>query len=71
VFSRRQTCWGKSQKPRSLDRRVAGNQDSEADRQPFPWGMGESSGRNEMNVEVASKMRDPRAEPATVRVKAA
>jgi hypothetical protein len=24
-----------------------------------------------MNVEVASKMRDPRAEPATVRVKAA
>ena len=47
VFSRRQTCRGNSQKPRSLDRRVAGNQDSEADRQPFPWGMGESSGRNE------------------------
>ncbi len=47
VFSRRQTCRGKSQKPRSLDSRVAGNRDSEAYRQPSPWGMGESSGRNE------------------------
>src|ERR1700686_2454195 len=30
VFSRRQTCRGKSQAPRSSDSRVAGNQDSEA-----------------------------------------
>jgi len=30
LFSRRQTCRGKSQEPRSLDSRVAGNQDSEA-----------------------------------------
>ena len=39
VFSRRQTCRGKSQAPRSLDSRVAGNQDSEAYRR------GLSSGR--------------------------
>src|SRR5262249_36633872 len=38
VFSRRQTCRGKSQEPRSLDSRVAGNQDSEAYRQGLPWG---------------------------------
>jgi hypothetical protein len=39
VFSRRQTCRGKSQAPRSSDSRVAGNQDSEAYRR------GLSSGR--------------------------
>ena len=39
VFSRRQTCRGKSQAPRSSDGRVAGNQDSEAYRR------GLSSGR--------------------------
>src|SRR5450830_2154404 len=37
VFSRRQTCRGKSQAPRSLDGRVEGNQDSEAHRQGLPW----------------------------------
>src|ERR1035437_10109160 len=36
VFSRRQTCRGKSQTPRSLDGRVEGNQDSEAHRQGLP-----------------------------------
>src|ERR1700730_763246 len=39
VFSRRETCRGKSQAPRSSDSRVAGNQDSEAYRR------GLSSGR--------------------------
>ena len=41
------TCRGKSQTPRSLDSRVAGNQDSEAYRQGLPWGDHESPGRNE------------------------
>jgi hypothetical protein len=47
VFSRRQTCRGNSQEPRSWDSRVAGNQDSEAYRQGLPWGDHESPGRNE------------------------
>jgi hypothetical protein len=47
MFSRRQTCRGKSQAPRSLARRAAGNQDSEAYRQGLPWGDYESPGRNE------------------------
>src|SRR5215470_12885214 len=37
VFSRRQTCRGKSQAPRSLDSRVAGNQNPEAYRQGLSW----------------------------------
>jgi hypothetical protein len=45
-FSRGQTCRGNSQAPRSLDSRVAGNQDSEAYRQGLPWGDHESPGRN-------------------------
>src|SRR5712671_5437526 len=47
MFSRRQTCRGNSQEPRSLDSRVAGNQDSEAYRQGLPGGDYESPGRNE------------------------
>src|SRR5436190_23345627 len=47
MFSRRQTCRGNSQESRSLDSRVAGNQDSEAYRQGLPWGDHESPGRNE------------------------
>ena len=47
MFSRRQTCRGNSQEPRSLDSRVAGNQDSKAYRQGLPWGDHESPGRNE------------------------
>src|SRR5262252_8635943 len=38
VFSRRQACRGKSQAPRSLDSRVAGNQNPEAYRQGLPSG---------------------------------
>jgi hypothetical protein len=33
MFSRSQSCWGKSQKPRSLDGRLEGNRTSEAHRQ--------------------------------------
>ena len=47
MFSRRQTCRGNSQALRSLDSRVAGNQDSEAYRQGLPWGDHESPGRND------------------------
>ena len=47
MFSRRKACRGKSQKPRSLDSRLAGNQDSEAYRQRLPRGDDESPGRND------------------------
>src|SRR3974390_755529 len=47
MFSRKQPCRGNRQEPRSLDSRVAGNQDSEAYRQGLPWGDHESPGRNE------------------------
>ncbi len=47
MFSRGQSCRGKSQRPRSLDSRVAGNQDPEAYRQGLPWGDYESPGRND------------------------
>jgi hypothetical protein len=71
VFSRRQTCRGKSQRPRSLDSRVAGNQDSEAYRQAFPWGMRESSGRNKSERDVASKKGSSEGRASSRRVKAA
>src|SRR5271166_5054671 len=48
MFSRGKACRGKNQRLRSLDSRVAGNQDSEAYRQRLPWGGDESPGRNEM-----------------------
>ena len=66
VFSRRQTCRGKSQAPRSLDSRVASNQDSEAYRQGLPWGDYESPGRNNSERKCGLEKPDPRAEPATV-----
>src|SRR5271170_4173843 len=44
VFSRRQTCRGKSQAPRSSDSRVAGNQDSEAYRRGLPSGRLRATG---------------------------
>src|SRR5208337_1048926 len=51
MFSRRKACRGKSQEPRSLDSRVAGNQDSEAYRQHLPRGDDESPGRNDSERE--------------------
>ena len=51
MFSRRKACRGKSQKPRSLDSRVAGNQDFEAYRQRLPRGDDEPPGRNESKRE--------------------
>src|SRR5271169_4146476 len=64
VFSRDQTCRGKSQKPRSLDGRVEGNQDSEAHRQGLLMGDHESPGRNEsVNAKWPRNQMNPRAEP--------
>jgi hypothetical protein len=71
VFSRGQTCRGKSQTPRSLDGRVEGNQDSEAHRQGLPWGDHESPGRNESEREVASKTNEPESRARKRRAKAA
>src|SRR6516162_10469821 len=65
VFSRRQTCRGKSQEPRSSGGRVAGDQNPEAHRQGLPWGGYELPGRNNSERVVASKSVDPRAEPAS------
>jgi hypothetical protein len=50
VFSRRQTCQGKSQAPCSSDGRMAGAKGPEvlkAHRQGLPWGDYESPGRND------------------------
>jgi hypothetical protein len=71
VFSRRQTCRGKSQKPRNLDSRVAGNQHSEAYRQDFPWGSVSHRAVTKVNAEVASKVRRSEGRARTRRAKAA
>ena len=47
MFSRRKACRGKSLPARSLDSRVAGNQDSGAYRQRLPREDDESPGRND------------------------
>ena len=60
VFSRRQTCRGKSQQPRSLDSRVAGDQNPEACRQSLPWGDCESLGRNESERSGGPESAKPR-----------
>ncbi len=71
MFSRRQTCRGKSQKPRSMDSRVAGNQDSEAYRQGLPWGDHEPPGRNDSERDVASKKSGSEGRARFRRAKAA
>ena len=71
VFSRRQTCRGKSQKPRSLDSRVTGNQYTEAYRQDFPWGSASHRAVTKVNAEVASKMQKSEGRAPNRRAKAA
>ena len=71
VVSRRQTCRGKSQKPRSLDSRVAGNQYPEAYRQDFPWGSASHWAVTKVNAEVASKVIKPEGRARIRRAKAA
>ena len=66
MFSRDQSCRGKSQRPRSLDSRVAGNQDPEAYRQGLPWGDYEPSGRNDSERKCgleSEKIRRPSPQP--------
>ena len=66
MFSRSQSCRGKSQKPRSLDSRVAGNQDSEAYRQDLPWGDHEPPGRNDSERKCgleSEEIRRPNPQP--------
>ena len=62
---------GSKSEPRSLDSRVAGNQDSEAYRQGLPWGDYESPGRNNSERIVASKMSIPEGRAFNRRAKAA
>jgi len=71
MFSRRKACRGKSQGSRSLDSRVAGNQDPEAYRQRLPWGGDESPGRNDSERVVASKVSRSEGRARIRRVKAA
>ena len=64
--ARVQTCRGKNQEPRSLDSRVAGNQDPEAYRQDLPWGDYKSPGRNKSERGSGlekSKIRGPSLQP--------
>ena len=70
VFSRRQTCRGKSQKPRSSDSRVAGNQSREAYRQGL---LGETTSHRAVmtDVDVASKMTSSEGRARNGRGKAA
>jgi hypothetical protein len=69
VFSRRQTCRGKSQEPCSLDGRIAGNQNLEVLEPIDKVSLGEITSHRAVttvNANVASKGLDPRAEPASV-----
>ena len=62
---------GQKSEPRSLDSRVAGNQNSEAYRQRLPWGGDESRAVTTVNAKVASKMRSPEGRAPNRRAKAA
>jgi hypothetical protein len=70
VFSRRQTCQGKSQEPCSLDGGMAGVSKIPKVLKPIDKvSLGEIASRRavtKVNVDVASKGEDPRAEPASV-----
>ena len=66
MFSRSQFYRGNSQKPRSLDSRVAGDQDPEAYRQGLPWGDHEPLGRNDSERKCgleSEKIRRPSPHP--------
>jgi hypothetical protein len=69
VFSRRQTCRGKSQKPCSSDGRMAGVSKIPKVLEPIDKvSLGEITSHRAVttvNVKVASKSVDPRAEPAS------
>jgi len=71
TFSRRQSCRGKSQKPRSLDRMGGGNEAHEAGRQSTSSGW-QASHRavTKVNAQVASKVESTGGRACIRRVKA-
>jgi hypothetical protein len=71
IFSRGQSCRGKSEQPCSLESSVAGNQDVEASRPHHLEDGGESPGRNDSERKVASKVRSSEGRARNRRVKAA
>jgi hypothetical protein len=64
VFSRDQTCRGKSQTPCSLDGRVEGNRDSEAHRQDLLGEITSHRAVMRVNAKWPRKQMNPGAEPA-------
>ena len=70
MFSRGQTCRGRSQSPRSLDSGGDGNGTFEAYRQDLPRGGYELPGRNNSERIVASKMSIPEGRARNRRAKA-
>ena len=71
MFSRGQSCRGRSQKPRSSDSGGDGNRTFEAYRQGLRQGDYESPGRINRERIVASKVRMPEGRARNRRVKAA
>lgn len=72
MFSRSQSFRGKSQKPRSWDSRVVGNQNSEAYRQSVSLGgVRVNRAVMKMNVDVASKVSRSEGRARNRRAKAA
>ena len=71
MFSRRPSCRGKSQPPRSLDSRVAGNQHPEACRQSLPGEAASHRAVTQVNAEVAPKVRSPEGRADNCTAKAA
>jgi hypothetical protein len=70
MFSRRQSCRGKSQQPPSLDSGVAGNQDLGAYRPGLPWGGASHQAVTKVNAEVAPKVRSLEGRAPNRRAKA-
>ena len=66
VFSRRQTCRGKSQSPVVWIAGWRETKNPEAHRQGLPWGDYESPGRNDSERKCGLERLAPRAEPASV-----
>lgn len=65
MFSRRQTCRGKSQSPVVRIAEVMETETLKPIDEVSPWGGYESPGRNKSKRVVTSKVRTPRAEPTT------
>ena len=71
MFSRRQTCRGKSQEPRSLDSRVAGNQTLKPIDKVSLGEITSHRAVTKVNAQVASKIRESEGRACNRRAKAA